>query len=71
MKLGKFSCVATNLKKFNLQKSGKQCCTVYGECSIREYFHVCVRYNELKDTAANLDLQLRRLHDPLDLNLPK
>ena len=33
-------------------------------------FHLYVRYNHLKDTISKVEGELKRLHDPLQLNLP-
>ena len=38
-----------------------------GKANIAVYCH---RYNHLKDTIAEVEGELQRLHDPLQLNLP-
>ena len=41
--------------------------TIVGKANISVYCH---RYNHLRDTIAEVERELQRLHDPLQLNLP-
>ena len=41
--------------------------TIVGKANISMYCH---RYNHLRDTIAEVERELQRLHDPLQLNLP-
>ena len=41
--------------------------TIVGKANISMYCH---RYNHLRDTIAEVEGELQRLHDPLQLNLP-